>query len=157
MIVYFIIRIIDWRLLYIFDLFVFINWWRWFCNHALSICKLGMSKITLIVVKSGYLAKEVYRFDWEFGERFLQTLNSLIYTWFTYSKGLKCLTLLIIETYTLACSIFKISQFIIYKPSNIIYTSFSFGVASLFCSASNQTWIFFSIDAKWCVLRCFHG
>jgi hypothetical protein len=30
------------------------------------------------------------------------------------------LTLLIIETYTLVYSIFKISQFIIYKPSNII-------------------------------------
>ena len=31
------------------------------------------------------------------------------------------LALLIIETYTLVYSIFKISQFIIYKPSNIIY------------------------------------
>ena len=32
------------------------------------------------------------------------------------------------------------------------------GVASLFCSASNQTQnIFFWLDAKWCVLRCFHG
>jgi hypothetical protein len=30
------------------------------------------------------------------------------------------------ETYTLACPTLKISQFIIYKPSNIIYTSFIF-------------------------------
>jgi hypothetical protein len=45
----------------------------------------------------------------------------VIFTCFTYSKGLKCSTVLIIETYTLACPIFKISQFIIYKPSNSIY------------------------------------
>jgi len=36
MFVDFIITIIDWGLLYIFDLFVFVNWWFWFCNYALS-------------------------------------------------------------------------------------------------------------------------
>jgi len=37
-IVDFIITIIDWNwgLLYIFDLFIFVNWWLWFCNYALS-------------------------------------------------------------------------------------------------------------------------
>jgi len=55
--------------------------------------------------------------------QFLQTLGSLIFTYFTYSKGLQCLSLLITEIYTLAYPIFKISQFIIYKPLNIIYTS----------------------------------
>ena len=53
-------------------------------------------------------------------------LDSLIFTCFTYSKGLKYLTLLIIETYTLTWYVLKISQFIKYIPSNIIYTSFNF-------------------------------
>jgi len=35
MIVDFIITIIDWGLLYIFDLLNFIHWWLWFCNYAL--------------------------------------------------------------------------------------------------------------------------
>jgi len=32
--------------------------------------------------------------------QFLQTIDSLIFTCFTYSKGLQCLTLLIIEINT---------------------------------------------------------
>ena len=43
-------------------------------------------------------------------------------------QGLKCLTLPIIETYTLACRIFKISQFNIYKQSNITYFSIIFNI-----------------------------
>jgi predicted neutral ceramidase superfamily lipid hydrolase len=35
MIVDFIITIIDWWLLYIFDLFIFIHWWLCLCNYAL--------------------------------------------------------------------------------------------------------------------------
>ena len=62
----------------------------------------------------------------------LQTLDSLIFTCFIYSKGLKCLTLLIIETYTLVCPIFQIFQFIIYKPSNIINTSFIFNILQIY-------------------------
>ena len=60
--------------------------------------------------------------------QFLKTLDSL------YSKGLKCLTLLIIDAYTLACAIFKIYQYFIYnyKPLNIIYTSFIFNISYIF-------------------------
>ena len=55
-----------------------------------------------------------------------------------YSKGLKFL--LIIETYTLACPIFKISQFIIiYKPSNIIYNSFIFNILQIYNYQGEQT------------------
>jgi len=42
MIVDFIITIIDWWLLDIFDLFIFIHWWLCFCNYAL---------VTLVWVK----------------------------------------------------------------------------------------------------------
>jgi hypothetical protein len=42
------------------------------------------------------------------------TFDSLIFIWFTYmySNGLKYLTLLIIETYTLTWHVLKISKFI---------------------------------------------
>ena len=46
-------------------------------------------------------------------------------------QGLKCLPLPIIETYTLACRIFKISQFNIYNQSNINY--FSIILFIMFC------------------------
>jgi hypothetical protein len=45
----------------------------------------------------------------------------------------------IIETYTLACPIFKISQFIIDKPSNIIYNSFIFNILHIYKYQGERT------------------
>jgi hypothetical protein len=48
-------------------------------------------------------------------------------------------TVLIIETHTLACSIYKISQFIIYKLSNIIYNSFIFNILHIYNYQGERT------------------
>ena len=47
--------------------------------------------------------------------------------------------LLIIETHTLACPIFKISQFIIDKLSNIIYNSFIFNILHIYNYQGERT------------------
>ena len=84
----------------------------------------------------------------------LRNFDSLIFTCFTYSKALKCLTLLIIKTYILACPISKISQFIIYKPSNFFYTSFIFNILHFVCTCiynyqGERTWN--QTDRPWLV------
>jgi hypothetical protein len=52
----------------------------------------------------------------------------LIETKDLYSRNIQIL----VETHTLACPIFKISQFSIYKLSNIIYNSFIFNILHIY-------------------------
>jgi len=46
---------------------------------------------------------------------------------------------ILIETHTLACPIFKISQCIIYKLSNIIYNSFNFNILNIYNYQGERT------------------
>jgi hypothetical protein len=108
MLVDFIITTIDWGLLYIFNLFIFINGIGPVIMHFR--CKLGMCKTTL---KQTANINKLYTSTSQLV--FFDLMCVFDKFWFThlyllYSKGLKCLALLIIETYTLTCSIFKISS-----------------------------------------------
>ena len=77
----------------------------------------GLKRLTLFIIETYTLAYQLFLISYIFYRLCGFTNRYLIHLF----QGLKCLTLLIIETYTLVYSIFKISQFIIYKPSNIIY------------------------------------
>ena len=120
------------------------------------LCWMNVNWIIVVKVEIES-CKYVYRFEWELGERwwkkrericyklftpsniiyssiffnilhFLQTGFTRLYMLHLFLQGLKCLTFPIIETYTLAYRIFKISQFNIYKQSNITYFSIIFNI-----------------------------
>jgi hypothetical protein len=54
---------------------------------------------------------------------------------FVYSRNIQIL----VETHTLACPIFKISQFSFYKLSNIIYISFIFNILHIYNYQGERT------------------
>ena len=59
----------------------------------------------------------------------------LIETKDLYSRNIQIL----VETHILACPIFKISQFSIYKLSNIIYNSFIFNILHIYNYQGERT------------------
>ena len=105
----------------------------------------GLKRLTLLIIETYTLAYHIFKIS-QFIIYKLITLSNIIYnsiifnilhflqTGFTHLyllhlfQGLKCFALSIIEAYTLAYRIFKISQFNIYKQSNITYFSIIFNI-----------------------------